>query len=221
MSETVAFETFPMIAGLSGGAFITSAISFLNNSKSTMANKIIGMIMFSMGWAQIIASFDKNDTREDKYKMYLIISSVVAWASAMSLRMMMDSNVSKVPMMIFGLMFMSSWFVIGHTIARKTSFTDEIEDVEEEEVNVSFTTDAEIIEDVETTKEVELESDDMTMTRTILSVSGIMTPIMIFLAMMLVNKVERPGNIASGIGLPIFTSAWVVLSLTNSFILHE
>jgi len=209
MSETISIESFPMIAGLSGGAFITSAISFMNNSNPTMVNKIIGMVMFSMGWALIISSFDKNDTREDKYKNQLIISSVLVWASAMILRMMMDKGVSKAPMMIFGLLFMSSWFVIGYSVSKKIGFVDE----EPEEQPVEEETDEEV--------EVETESDEMANTRTILSATGIISPIMVFVGMMLVNKIERPGNIASGIGLPLFTSAWVVLALTNSFILHE
>ena len=220
MSETITFETFPMIAGLSGGAFITSAIAFLNISESTMANKIIGMVMFSMGWVQVIASFDKNETREDKYKKQLILSSVVVWASAMMLRVMMDSGMSKVPMMMLGLVFMASWFVIGYSVSRKTGFID---GQLEEDVEVVEEVSNEIVEEDEVEKEteVETESDQMTKTRVTLAAAGIMSPIVVFLAMMLVNKIERPGKIASGIGLPMFTSAWVLLSLTNSFILHE
>lgn len=66
----------------------------------------------------------------------------------------------------------------------------------------------------------EEESDQMSRTR-VTSVAGDMSPILVFAAMMLVNGVERPGLIASGIGLPIFISSWVMLALANSFILQE
>ncbi len=45
---------------------------------------------------------------------------------------------------------------------------------------------------------------------------GLLTPFMVFVSMGLVNKIERPQKIASGMGLAIFTLAWVVLALVNS-----
>ena len=213
MSEVLSFETIPLMTGLTGGAFITAAISFMNTTNSTMTNKIIGMVMFSIGWASIIASFDKNGTREDDYKNQLIISSVAVWANAMILRMLMDSGVGPASLMPFGLMFMSAWFVIGYSVSKKIEFTNE---EEEQEIIVVI--------DEETGEEVEVEpveNKDVESTRMILSTAGILVPIGVFASMFIVNKIERTRNLASGIGLPAFMAAFTGLAMTNSFILQS
>ena len=46
--------------------------------------------------------------------------------------------------------------------------------------------------------------------------SGLLTPLMVITAMMSVNKLERPTNLASGPGMPLFMLSWVVLSIINS-----
>lgn len=218
--ETISFEALPMLSGLSGGAFITSAVSFMNTSQATMANKIIGMVLFTMGWIQIIASFDRNETRDDKYKNQLILSSIVVWLSAITLRMMMDKGVSQGPMMMFGILFMAAWLVIGYSVGQKSdeleneaeaeSDVDEAEDEEEEEVEEE---DSEISQILKMPTMTQMSRKDV-----ILSVAGFSTPFLVFAAMMLVNGFERPRQIPSGIGLPLFLTAWVVLAMTNSIV---
>jgi len=45
---------------------------------------------------------------------------------------------------------------------------------------------------------------------------GLITPILVFASMFIVNRIERPNSIPSGIGLPAFMTAWVVLAIVNS-----
>ena len=45
---------------------------------------------------------------------------------------------------------------------------------------------------------------------------GLIAPILVFVSMFIVNRIERPKSIASGIGLPLFVSAWTALSIVNS-----
>ena len=216
MSEVLSFETIPLLTGLAGGAFITSAISFMNTTNSTMTNKIIGMVMFSIGWASIIASFDKNGTREDECKNQLIISSVAIWANAMILRMLMDSKAGPGAIIPFGLMFMSAWFVIGYSVSKKIEFTDEEADEVEKEVVLDEATGQEVEVEVEPVVNKDVESKRM-----ILSATGILVPITVFASMFVVNKLERTRGIVSGIGLPTFMAAFVGLAMTNSFILQS
>lgn len=223
--DTISFEALPMLTGLSGGAFITSAVSFMNVSQATMSNKIIGMVIFTMGWIQIIASFDKNETRDDKYKNQLILSSIVVWLSAITLRMMMDNGVSQGPMMMFGMLFMSSWLVIGYSVGQKSrqvhikSETDADTEIDTE---TETETDSEIHEEeevvaVEELSQMKLPSITyMSRRNVVLSIAGLSAPVIVFAAMMIVNGFERPRHIPSGIGLPLFLTAWVILAMTNS-----
>lgn len=45
---------------------------------------------------------------------------------------------------------------------------------------------------------------------------GLLAPAMVVLWMTSISKMERPRGMASGPGMPIFTMAWVILSLVNS-----
>lgn len=45
---------------------------------------------------------------------------------------------------------------------------------------------------------------------------ALLPPTLVVVSMMLVNKIERPQNIASGPGMPLFSAAWAILSLVNS-----
>ena len=55
------------------------------------------------------------------------------------------------------------------------------------------------------------ESHDMTM-----HALGLLPPVLVVLSMTSINKMERPRSMASGPGMPIFSFAWVILSLVNS-----
>ena len=48
-------------------------------------------------------------------------------------------------------------------------------------------------------------------------VLGLLPPMMVVASMGIINKIERPRNIAGGLGTPLFTAAWVILTLVNSF----
>lgn len=174
------FETKNLILGIAGGYTITSAISAMNTIQSGMSAKAVGMTLFTIGWIQIMMAFYNNETRDNKHKNHLVGASILVWASAMALRMMMENGVSGAPMVMFGMIFMFSWLIIGFMTGAK--------------------------------KQVDKEG---TITETT-SLIGLAAPILVFASMFIVNKIERPNNMASGIGLPMFSLAWVVLAIVNS-----
>ena len=45
---------------------------------------------------------------------------------------------------------------------------------------------------------------------------GLLPPMMVVASMGIINKIERPRNIAGGLGTPLFAAAWVLLTLVNS-----
>jgi len=204
--DTLCLEKFALFSGLAGGGFITSAVSFMNTTSSTPLNKAVGFILFSIGWMLLIKSFTENETRDESNKNILIFSSVAVWISAMSLRMLMDNGSSKYPMMAFGMIFMSAWMAIGYTIGNKSTIELQEKDEKDETAEIIGT-----IDEIET-EEVEIDTTTMT-TRLV----GISAPILVFVAMMIVNGFERPRKLSAGVGLPLFASAWVTLAMINSF----
>lgn len=47
---------------------------------------------------------------------------------------------------------------------------------------------------------------------------ALVPPALVVVSMMSVNTLERPGNVPSGPGMPLFLLAWVVLSMVNSYV---
>lgn len=175
------FETKNLLLGIAGGYTITSAIAVMNTLPKGMTSKSIGMTLFTVGWIQIMMAFYNNETRDEKHKAHLVGASILVWASAMILRMMMENNISGAPMGIFGMIFMVTWLIIGKMSGTKKSIDESIEK--------------------ETTSSL-----------------GLVTPILVFVSMFIINKIERPKQMPSGIGLPMFSLAWVALALVNSHI---
>lgn len=194
---SLSFEKKPLLFGLSGGALISSAIISMNTLPSKGTQKIVGIPLFVSGWILVILSFMKNTTRNEKFKPVLISSSVIVMLAAMMARMMMESNYSGSGMKLTMAVFMISWMVIGLMIGMK----------EHSVGNVHKDDDGQL--DLESVNE---DVHDKT-----IHLIGIAPPMLVLISMMLVNGVERPKNIASGPGMPMFLSSWVILSLVNSF----
>ena len=170
MSDILSFDKDSLMNGFLGGALITSAVIGMN----TGVPRPISMAAFTAGWFFIVKSF-KSQTNRDSYTNDVMTkASIIVWLSAMSLRMMMDSGVSGVPMMMGGLLFMGGWLAIGG--------------------NVNSRTNAESLG----------------------RLSGLGVPMLVFASMASINGFERPKAIASGPGVFLFSTAWVVLSLLNS-----
>lgn len=188
------FETKNLLLGIAGGYTITSAISVMNTLPKGMTSRWIGMTLFTAGWIQIMMAFYNNETRDEKHKAHLVGASVLVWSSAMALRMLMENNVSGFPMVMFGSIFMFMWLLIGKMTGNKKIIENEKKEDSVDGVKIV----------TETTSSL-----------------GLAAPILVFGSMFLVNKIERPRQMASGIGLPLFSLAWVVLALVNSYVPDE
>lgn len=186
---SLSFEKNPLLLGLSGGALVSSAIVSMNTLPGKSTQKLIGMPLFVSGWILVILSFMRNTTRNEKFKPLLVSSSVVVMMAAMVARMMMESNYSGSGMKVTMGVFMLSWIVIGLMIGMKEHSVDDVHK------------DADGHEDVH----------DKT-----IHLIGLAPPVLVLMSMMLVNGIERPNNMASGPGMPMFLSSWVILSLVNS-----
>lgn len=166
----LSFDKDSLMHGFLGGALITSAVIGMN----TGVARPISMAAFTAGWFFIIKSF-KGQTNRDLYTNDIMSkAAIIVWLSAMSLRMMMDSGVSGVPMMMGGLLFMGGWLTIGGNVNSRTN-------------------------------SVSLDK-----------LYGFGVPLLVFASMASINGFERPKAIASGPGVFLFSTAWVVLSLMNS-----
>ena len=193
---SLSFEKNPLLLGLSGGALISSAIVSMNTLPGKSTQKLIGMPLFVSGWILIILSFIRNTTRNDKFKPFLVSSSIVVMMAAMVARMMMESNYSGSGMKVTMGVFMLSWIVIGLMIGMKEHPVDNVHKDADGQFNLEITH-----EDVH----------DKT-----IHLIGLAPPVLVLMSMMLVNGIERPNNMASGPGMPMFLSSWVILSLVNS-----
>lgn len=193
---SLSFEKNPLLLGLSGGALISSAIVSMNTIPEKSTQKLVGIPLFVSGWILIILSFIRNTTRNKKFKPFLISSSLVVMMSAMMARMMMESNYSGPGMKVTMGVFMLSWLVIGSMIGMKENSVN----------NTHKDDDGQL--DLETMHE---DVHDKT-----IHLVGLAPPILVMMSMMIVNGLERPNNIASGPGMPMFLSSWVILSLVNS-----
>lgn len=170
------FQLDSLLLGLTGGTTIASSISFLNNAPPGMKSMLLGAGAFAGGWAQIIASFRNNETRDEKHKNHLTILSIAVFISAMTVRMLVDNKRPMKQILPAMMTFIGSWLIIGRMIGTKQS-----EEGEETTSNIGF-----------------------------------ISPILIFASMFIVNRLERPKKIVSGMGMPLFQMAWVTLSLVNS-----
>ncbi len=181
---SLSFEKTPLLLSLFGGVSITSAVVGMNTLPSKPLQMLTGMPLFSIGWILMISSFVKNSTRDSKYKSLLVISSILVYMAAMMTRMMMEKNVSGLPINMTKIVFMMAWISIGVFMGMKNhghpgDSKDEIHDP---------------------------------------TIHGLamIPPVLVFVAMMSVNSLERPKNLASGPGMPLFMLAWSVLSMVNS-----
>ena len=116
-TTTIKFDKKSLTRGLSGGALITSAVVAMNNG----APMPISMGLFTSGWYLIYKSFSENITRESTRNKIMSLSAIIVWMSAMVLRLMMDNNISGIPMIIGGMAFMSGWLAIGTTSGIKSN----------------------------------------------------------------------------------------------------
>lgn len=160
---TISLDKGLLISGLLGGSLITSAVIAMNVGIS----KPISMALFTAGWFLIAKSFKNHKMRGSGDNNTMLVASVIVWISAITLRMMMDSNVNGAPMMMFGMLFMGGWLTIGSKVSDNTLY-------------------------------------------------GLTVPMLIFSSMASINGFERPKSIASGPGVFLFSTAWVVLTLLNS-----
>lgn len=188
---SLSFEKKPLLLGLSGGVAINAAIVAMNTLPGKGLQMMGGVPLFTLGWVLIITSFLKNGTRASKYKNLLVGSSIGVYSMAMLARMMMDAGNSETPLTLTKMVFMVCWLVIGVLIGTKG------EEVPEESV--------------------EEPSEKPSHIRAL----GLLPPLLVFLSMTSINKMERPRSMASGPGLPLFMMAWVILSLVNSVKIEE
>jgi len=170
MSDIFSFDKDSLINGFLGGSLITSAVIGMNTGLS----KPVSMAAFTAGWFFVIKSFNSQTNRDSQTNDVMSKAAIIVWLSAMSLRMMMDSNVSGLPMKIGGLLFMGGWLTIGNNLNSRTN------------------------------------------TESLDKLYGFSVPLLIFASMASINGFERPKAIASGPGVFLFSTAWVVLSLMNS-----
>ena len=69
------FQLDSLLLGLTGGTTIASSISLLNNLPPGIQSMLVSAGIFAGGWAQIIASFRNNETRDEKYILCLLYTS--------------------------------------------------------------------------------------------------------------------------------------------------
>ena len=185
---TLTLEKTPLMLGLAGGASITSAIVAMNTLPGKNMQMMTGMPLFTLGWVLVITSFLKNGTRASKYRSVLAVASVGVYMAAMMSRMLMDAGKSGVPLHASKLVFLACWLVVGLLVGMKQHMPVE-EPVGHDEVHSPL-----------------------------IHGLGFIPPALIVIAMMSVNSIERPRQIASGPGLFLFSYAWVILSLVNSLV---
>lgn len=119
--NSITLDKNSLCKGVTGGSLITSAVIAMNLGVS----KPISMGLFTSGWYLVYKSFKENPTREMYDNNVMMVSSIVVWLSAMILRMMMDSNVKGLPMMLGGAAFMGGWLTIGHKVSTKNLENDD------------------------------------------------------------------------------------------------
>ena len=178
----LSFEKKPLLLGLAGGAFINAAIVGMNTLPTKMGQQMVGMPLFTIGWALVIMGFLNNDTRAHKYRNILAISSLGVYTMAMTARMLADAGKNGLPIKLAKGKFLLCWIAIGVLIGMKQH--DETEEGEKHDPTIHAL--------------------------------GLLPPALVVISMMSINGLERPKNIASGPGMPLFASAWVILSLVNS-----
>lgn len=185
---TLTLEKTPLMLGLAGGASITSAIVAMNTLPGKNMQMMTGMPLFTLGWVLVITSFLKNGTRASKYRSVLAVASVGVYMAAMMSRMLMDAGRSGLPLHASKLVFLACWLVVGLLVGMKQHMPVE-EPAGHDEVHSPL-----------------------------IHGLGFIPPALIVIAMMSVNNIERPRQIASGPGLFLFSYAWVILSLVNSLV---
>lgn len=126
---SLTFEKKPLMLGLYGGSMIAAGVVAMNVIPDNMIQKITGFPLFSTGWLLVIMSFIQNDTRLEKYKYPLVVSSLGVYGAAISSRMMMDSGINGTPVMISKMIFMAAWVSIGILIGMKKHGNDKQEEV--------------------------------------------------------------------------------------------
>lgn len=171
MSEVLSFQKDLLLSGLAGGSLVTSAVISMNVGLPMP----LSMGLFTAGWFLLIKSFKDQMNRDSYTNDAMTKASILVWLSAISLRLMMDSGVKGVPMMLGGMLFMGGWLAIGSKVTSRTS------------------------------------PDSLS------PLYGLTTPMLVFLSMASINGFERPNAVASGPGIFMFSTAWVVLALLNSF----
>ena len=127
------FELNSLILGLTGGTTIASSISLLNNAPPGLKSMLVSASIFAGGWAQIIASFRNNETRDEKYILPLTIASIAVFLSAKTTRLLVDNKRPMTQILPFLMTFFVSWLVIGKLIGMKKT-----EEGEETSTNIGF-----------------------------------------------------------------------------------